>query len=107
MCVATMWPARPTSVIGTHRTSKPSSRSSACIRRPTSSTPGVFKVPLLMFTRVSSSVRDRASSRPATVTSFCSWVLSPAAIAGVALANTKAMNAAALNLKPIMKLPRT
>ena len=38
--VATIWPARPASAIGTQRTVKPSGSSSARIIRPTASTPG-------------------------------------------------------------------
>ena len=103
---ATRWPARSTSCIGTQRTSKSSAFNSACIRRPTSSTPGLLSVPLLMLTSVSNSWRDRASSAAAARTSCCSCADRPAASAGPPAKTTSAAKTAAEFLMQVIANPQ-
>src|SRR5581483_11484273 len=104
LCSATRLPARPTWVIGTQRTSKPSASNSLRMISLTRVTPSRFIVPLLMLTRVSSSSMARVFSAAAAVTRRCSAALSLAAAdAGCAYkrnsAGAVAASAAAIDLR--------
>jgi hypothetical protein len=76
--VATIWPARPVSVIGIHWTVKPSGSSSARIIRPTASTPARLSEPLFCSTRRSSKAMLRSFSCSTMRIIFCSCGLSRA-----------------------------
>ena len=81
-CSATTCPARPTASIGTHRTRNPRFSSSSIMIRPTSATPALFIVPLLMFTSLSSIAIAGSRSACAAATIRFSGADSAAALHG-------------------------